>query len=110
MPLHDKLQTIFQEAFGIETLTDEMSIDTVDGWDSMAHVALVMTLQKEFNVSIAPADAIELTDIASIKAFLNKSWHWHLMPQPMSVALSKNNHIRHKKNTSRQLIANSFFH
>lgn len=49
---NEKLETIFQDAFGIEKLTDDMSIDTVDGWDSMAHVALIMTLQKEFNVTI----------------------------------------------------------
>jgi len=66
----EKLQQIFKDAFGVETLSDDLSIDTVDGWDSMAHVALIMTLQKEFNVSISPADAIELTDVASIKAFL----------------------------------------
>ena len=70
MPTHDKLETIFKDAFDVETLTDDLSIDTVDGWDSMAHVALIMTLQKEFNVSISPADAIELIDVASIKAFL----------------------------------------
>ena len=68
-----KLQTIFKDAFGIETLADEMSIDTVDGWDSMAHVALIMTLQKEFSVSVPPAQAIELIDVASIKTFLKQT-------------------------------------
>ena len=70
MTTHDKLEKIFQTAFGVEKLTDGMSIETVDGWDSMAHVALIMTLQKEFNISISPADAIELIDVASIKTFL----------------------------------------
>jgi len=73
MTTHDKLETIFQNAFGIEQLTDDLSIDTVEGWDSMAHVALIMTLQKEFDVSIAPADAIELTDVHSIKEFLREN-------------------------------------
>jgi acyl carrier protein len=73
MTLHDKLEKIFQQAFGIEKLTDEMSIDTVQGWDSMAHVALIMALQQEFSVSISPAQAIELTDVASIKKYLKSS-------------------------------------
>jgi len=72
MTTHNKLQKIFHDAFGVDQLTDDLSIDTVDGWDSMAHVALIMTLQKEFGVSIAPADAIELTDVAAIKKFLTQ--------------------------------------
>lgn len=73
MNTHEKLEQIFQAAFGIEKLTDDLSIDTVEGWDSMAHVALIMTLQQEFGVSITPAVAIELTDVASIKNYLEQS-------------------------------------
>jgi len=47
-----------------------MSIQNVENWDSMAHVGLMMALQQEFGVSIAPATAIELTDVASIKKYL----------------------------------------
>ena len=72
MTTHDKLERIFQDAFGVEKLTDDMSIDTVDGWDSMAHVGLIMTLQKEFNVAISPMQAIELTNVKEICTFLNK--------------------------------------
>lgn len=68
---NEKLETIFQDAFGIDKLTDDMSIETVEGWDSMAHVALIMTLQKEFNIAIAPAQAIELIDVETIKSFLS---------------------------------------
>ena len=73
MLIHDKLEKIFQDAFGIENLTDDLSIDTVDGWDSMAHVALIMTLQKEFDTTVSPQQAIELIDVVSIKAFLMQS-------------------------------------
>jgi acyl carrier protein len=69
MTTHEKLEKIFRDAFGVNKLTDDLSIDTVEGWDSMAHVALIMTLQKEFDVSISPQEAIELTDVASIKKF-----------------------------------------
>lgn len=71
MTVHEKLETIFRDAFGVKTLTDDLSIETVEGWDSMAHVALIMTLQKEFNITITPAQAIELTDVAAIKKRLN---------------------------------------
>ena len=66
MPLHDKLQTIFKDAFGIETLADEMSIDTVDGWDSMGHVALASTLEAIFSVSFDVDELMEMEDIRKI--------------------------------------------
>lgn len=72
MTIHDRLERIFQDAFGIEKLIDNMSIDTVQGWDSMAHVGLIMALQQEFGVSISPADAIELTDVEMIKDYLER--------------------------------------
>ena len=70
--IEQRLQPIFYEAFGVETLDDALSIDTVDGWDSMAHVGLILALQKEFGVSISPVDALELTDVAAIKQFLGR--------------------------------------
>ncbi|MCE5185826.1 MAG: acyl carrier protein [Planctomycetaceae bacterium] len=75
MNTHDRLERIFKDAFSIEKLTDDLSIDNVPGWDSMAHVALIMTLQQEFGIAITPAEAIELTDIASIKNYLRSVAH-----------------------------------
>ena len=68
--MRDRLENIFKESFGIDRLDDAMSIDNVSGWDSMAHVGLILALQKEFSVSISPADAIELTDVKGILQFL----------------------------------------
>jgi acyl carrier protein len=36
----------------------------------MAHVGLILALQKEFAVSIPPADAIELTSVKSIIQYI----------------------------------------
>ena len=70
--MEEKLQQIFQQSFDVEGIDDSMSIDNVNGWDSMAHVGLMLALQQEFGVSISPVVAIELTDIAAIKQFLQK--------------------------------------
>ncbi len=69
----NKLAKIFKEAFGIDQLEDSMSIESVEGWDSMAHVGLIMELQKEFKVSISPADAIELTSVEKIIKYLKEN-------------------------------------
>ena len=71
--MYKKLEKIFNDAFGINKIDNSMSIDNVDGWDSMAHVALIMELQKEFKVSISPADAVELISVEKILEYLKKN-------------------------------------
>jgi acyl carrier protein len=68
--IKDRLEVIFRQSFEIEKFTEDLSIDNVPGWDSMAHVGLILALQKEFAVSIPPADAIELTSVKNIIQYL----------------------------------------
>ena len=68
--IKDRLEAIFKQSFEIEKFTEDLSIDNVPGWDSMAHVGLILALQKEFKVSIPPADAIELTSVKNIIQYL----------------------------------------
>jgi acyl carrier protein len=67
----DRVEAVFRQSFEIEKFTEDLSIDNVPGWDSMAHVGLILALQKEFRVSITPADAIELTSVKNIIRFLS---------------------------------------
>jgi len=68
--IKDRLETIFRQSFEIEQFTEDLSIDNVHGWDSMAHVGLILALQKEFAISIPPVDAIELTSVSGIIKYL----------------------------------------
>jgi acyl carrier protein len=68
--IKDKLEAIFRQSFEIEQFTDDLSVENVTGWDSMAHVGLILALQREFNVSIPPADAINLTSVKDIIRYL----------------------------------------
>ena len=53
-------------------LRDDASPDTVEGGDSLAHTRLLLELEAEYNVSVAPGDAIEMLDVRSIKAVLRE--------------------------------------
>jgi len=68
----ERVEAIFRQSFEIEKFTEDLSIDNIPGWDSMAHVGLILALQKEFGVTIAPAEAIELTNVKNIIQFLSK--------------------------------------
>jgi acyl carrier protein len=71
--MREQLEKIFHQAFGVDKINMDMSIDNVEGWDSMAHVGLIMELQKEFKISISPADAIELTSVEKIIKYLKEN-------------------------------------
>jgi acyl carrier protein len=68
--IKDRLETIFRQSFEIEQFTEDLSIDSVPGWDSMAHVGLILALQREFSVQISPVNALELTNVKDIIKFL----------------------------------------
>jgi acyl carrier protein len=68
--IKDRLEVVFRQSFEIGKFTEDLSIDNVLGWDSMAHVGLILALQKEFAISIPSADAIELTSVRNIIQYL----------------------------------------
>jgi acyl carrier protein len=68
--IKDRLEKIFRQSFEIEQFTEDLSIDNVPGWDSMAHVGLILALQKEFGISIPPINALELTSVKNIINYL----------------------------------------
>ena len=51
----DKLQPIFQDIFEDDELsiTAESNADTVEGWDSLAHIMLIFAIEQEFEIKFA---------------------------------------------------------
>ena len=51
----DKLQPIFQDIFEDDELliTAESNADTVEDWDSLAHIVLIFTIEQEFDIKFA---------------------------------------------------------
>jgi len=41
-------------------ITDSMSAADIDGWDSMAHINLIIALEKRFSIRFGPADIAAL--------------------------------------------------
>lgn len=42
------------------------SIETVENWDSLRHVNLIMALEQEFGVTMDTEDAIEMTSFTAV--------------------------------------------
>ena len=54
----------------LEEVVDNTSPDNVSGWDSMAHLNLVMALEAELGISLTPEDAMEMQSVRLIKIIL----------------------------------------
>lgn len=70
----DRLYKVTSQVFGvpIEKLRDEDSPNSIDSWDSLGHINLVLALEAEFGVSISPDEAVEMLSIGAIRKVLVK--------------------------------------
>ena len=55
-----------------EDVTDEMSVENCDSWDSLVHVELLSSLEEAFDVDFDIQDAIEIDSVAEIKRVLTE--------------------------------------
>jgi acyl carrier protein len=57
-----RLQGVLREVFGDDTLevSEKTTADDVDGWDSLAHVNIVIAVEKRFGVRFAAAEIAAL--------------------------------------------------
>jgi acyl carrier protein len=56
--LHSDLQEVFRRVFDDDGLviTESTSATDVDGWDSMAHINLIIAVEKRFDVKFAASE------------------------------------------------------
>jgi len=62
--LRDEVQQVFRGVFGDDQLVlrDEMTADDVEGWDSLAHLNLIIALEKSFGIRFATAEISRLKE------------------------------------------------
>jgi acyl carrier protein len=68
--VHEQLQRVFREVFGSNGIDDASSPETVDGWDSMGHLALVSELERVFAIRFSTTDIVEMVNVRCIKEIL----------------------------------------
>ena len=72
MSTDNKLYRIVSDVLGMppEDLNDSSGPDSVETWDSMSHVHLVLSLEAEFGLSLTPEEAMGMMSIGEIRAVL----------------------------------------
>ena len=57
----------------IKNLNKNSNPDTVENWDSLSHVKMIMEIESEFNIDLLPDEALEIFSIDSaIKIIIAK--------------------------------------
>jgi acyl carrier protein len=71
--IYQRIENVFRSILTeqqMQAFNPEATMDDVDGWDSMSFLSAIMGLENEFGVQIDGLDAINLTSVANIIAFV----------------------------------------
>jgi len=74
MKTEETLKDVMATVLGIaaDSINDDTSMDTVEAWDSIKHMNLVLAIEEEFGVSIPDEDAANITSYPLIRLVLNE--------------------------------------
>jgi len=66
--------TVFSEVFGVapEGVGDDAGPTTIEGWNSVRHVELVVALEERFGCMFDPEEVPELTSLQRIEEILRR--------------------------------------
>lgn len=69
-----RLIKIFSEALGItlKMVNDDLQYNSIPEWDSIAHMALVASLESEFDIMMDTDDIIDMNTVEKAKEILEK--------------------------------------
>jgi len=69
----ERLTILFQEIFFDESivLTLNTNANDIDGWDSFAHLNIIMSVEQKFNIEISDVEAPTLKNIGDLVSLIN---------------------------------------
>jgi len=66
------LKQVFSDVFGVDPgeINDATTIDTIEQWDSLKHLNLVLALEEQFNVTLSEEETLQILSYPLIKLVL----------------------------------------
>jgi acyl carrier protein len=66
--IYKKLNTVFEAVFDDDSIVvrPELSADDVDGWDSLTHIRLILTVEKAFQVKFSASEIGKLKNVGGL--------------------------------------------
>jgi acyl carrier protein len=72
--IFEQVRSVASDIFGIpaDGITAESSPETVENWDSMQHLNLVLAIEEKFGVQLDPEDIEKMKNIGAVAALVEK--------------------------------------
>jgi acyl carrier protein len=66
------LADIFQDVFDDDSIkvTPELSAKDVDGWDSLAHIRLILTIERAFKIKFTTSEIGKLKNVGDLATLI----------------------------------------
>ena len=70
-----RIRTVLADVFGVDAseINVDTSTDTVEAWDSLCHLTVVLALEEEFDLHFDDDDTIALVSVPLINEIVAKS-------------------------------------
>ncbi len=74
MDIREKLQAVFRDIFDDEELTlrEDMVADDVEGWDSLAHMRLLMAVEQAFGIKFSTVEVMRLKNVGEFMRLIQR--------------------------------------
>jgi acyl carrier protein len=69
-----QVRSIASDIFGVsaDEITAESSPETIENWESMQHLNLVLAIEEKFGVQLEPEDIERMKNIGAVAALVEK--------------------------------------
>ncbi len=72
--MQSKLYRVFSESLELDIVrvNDDLKYNTIDQWDSIAHMTLIAAIEDAFDVMLDTDDIIDMSSVGKAKEILEK--------------------------------------
>ncbi len=72
MDVYDKLTEILRDTLGNDTVvaTPELSARDVQGWDSLSHIRIIVTVEDAFDIKFSILEISEIQNVGQMVALI----------------------------------------
>ena len=68
----ETFETLIKQTYDLDVVTENLTPDEVELWDSITHMDLCAKLEEAFNINFDVEDISEMESIGQIKAILKR--------------------------------------
>ena len=70
----EKIETLMADLFDLknEDITDSLAMENTDGWDSLKHMELIVSIEQTFGIELAFEEIVAMQTLKDIKQILKE--------------------------------------